>query len=87
MEVIGDFKQTLLPIVDRDCTLCQSESEEKDHVYTISIPVSDARRDALRGVKGSTPALLEKAGLAGAKIFLLLLPLGVDFEELPNFKL
>ena len=51
--------------------------------FTISIPVSDARRDALRVAEESMPGLLEKAGLAGANIFLLFIPLAVFFEEPP----
>jgi hypothetical protein len=58
----------------------QGKSKENDLIYKIPIPVSDARRDALRTAEESTPALLEKAGLAGANIFLLFIPFGVDFE-------
>ena len=31
------------PIVDRDCRLCEGEFEENNHVYKITIPVSEAR--------------------------------------------
>jgi hypothetical protein len=65
----------------------QGKSKENNLIYTISIPVSDTRSDALRALEESTPALLEKAGLAGAKIFLLFIPLGVDFDELPAIAL
>ena len=51
--------------------------------FMISIPVSDAQRNALRVAEESMPGLLEKAGLAGANIFLLLIPLAVFFEEPP----
>jgi hypothetical protein len=48
----------------------------------MTIPVSFALRTALRGTEESTPAVLEKAGLAGAKILCLSIPLGVDLDEL-----
>jgi hypothetical protein len=47
-----------------------------------AIPVSDARRDALRTAVDDTAALLEKAGLAGANMLCLFKRMGVDFEEL-----
>lgn len=47
----------------------------------MAIPVSEARRDGLRAVEETMPALLEKAGLAGAKILCLFTALGVYFEE------
>jgi hypothetical protein len=74
----------LPPIVEWDCSLHVSQKERK-LIYTTSIPVSDAQRDGLRAAEEDTAALLEKAGLAGAKILCLLMRLGVpvDFEELP----
>jgi hypothetical protein len=52
-----------------------------------AIPVSEARREGLRASEESTAALVEKAGLAGANILCLFIPLGVDFEELPALEL
>lgn len=49
----------------------------------MAIPVSEARRDGLRAVEETTPALLENAGLAGANSLCLFTALGVDFEEEP----
>jgi len=57
------------------------------HLYKI-LPVSDARSDVLRALEESPAALLEKAGLGGANILNLFIPLGlgVDLEE-PAFAL
>jgi hypothetical protein len=83
-EFIRNFELMLPPIVEWNCLLHVSQKERK-LIYTMSIPVSDARRDGLRAAEEDTAALLEKAGLAGAKILCLLMRLGVpvDFEELP----
>ena len=59
--------------------------KEREPIYKIAIPVSEARRDCLHGAEESTAALLEKAGLAGAKILFLFICLGVDIKELPAF--
>jgi len=56
--------------------------KEGEHIYATSIPVSDAQRDGLRAAEESDPALLDKAGLAGANILFLFIRLGVDLEEL-----
>jgi hypothetical protein len=69
------------------CNIPKVSQKERDPVYTIAIPVSNARRDTLRAADEGTPALLENAGLAGAKILFLFIPLGVDLEELPGFPL
>ena len=45
--------------------------------------VSETQREGLWAAEESMPALLEKAGLAGAKFLLLFICLGVDFEEEP----
>lgn len=47
----------------------------------MTIPVSDARRDGLRTAEEAIAALLEKAGLAGAKILCFFITIGVVFEE------
>ena len=57
---------------------------KQGHIYKISLPVSDARREGLRTAEESTAALLEKAGLAGANIWWSFIRLGVDIEELPG---
>lgn len=58
------------------CNIPKVSQRERDPVYTITIPVSNAQRDTLCA-----------AGLAGAKILFLFIPLGVDLEELPGFPL
>ena len=83
-EFIGDFKLTLPPIIEGDYNTKVS-SKEREFIYKTAIPVSEARRDCLRGAEESTAALLEKAGLAGAKILFLFIRLGIDIEELLDF--
>ena len=79
---------TLPPIIEWDFTLSISQ-KEREFIYKKAIPVSDARRDGLWAAEEGAPALLEKAGLAGANILCLFVPfkLGVKFEEGPALAL
>ena len=79
---IWDLELTLPPIIERDW-----KKKVKRFIIYKTIPVSEARRDALRGAEEGIAALLEKAGLAGAKILYLFIPFGVDLEELPALAL
>ena len=74
------FELMLPPIIYRDCQIQYLSCKKGECIYTISIPVSKARREVLRIVEDTT-VLPEKAGLAGANILCFIAALGVDFED------